>query len=135
LRNFLISAGAASSVLAAIAFVPTIAFGEETVTPLLKQAINGTAQMEANVAQIDISPGHATERHVHPGHVFIYVLEGSIEIDVDGEEPLKASAGQAIYELPDRPMVGRNASSSEGARIIVFQVGEAGKPLEVPQPQ
>jgi quercetin dioxygenase-like cupin family protein len=62
-------------------------------------------------------------------------LEGAIEIDVDGEDPLVVSAGEAIYETPNKPMVGRNASSTEGARFVVFQVGEAGKPLMVAQPE
>jgi quercetin dioxygenase-like cupin family protein len=109
------------------------ATADEKVTPLLKQALSDN--MEANVLDIAIGPGHETERHLHPGHVFVYVLEGAVELVVDGEEPVRISAGEVAYEEPNKPMVGRNASSTEGAHIIVFQVGEAGQPLEVPQPK
>lgn len=135
MRNLLISAGAATSVLAAIALVPTDALSDEKVTPLLKTELQGMAGMEANVVLFEVEPGFETERHIHPGHVFIYVMEGAIVIDAEGADLKTVSAGEAVYELPNNPMVGRNASSSEGARFVVFQVGETGKQLMVPQPQ
>jgi len=117
------------------ALVSTAALGDENVTPLLKQEIQGMENMEANIALFEVDPGFETERHIHPGHVFVYVLEGTIEIDAEGEDPVRVSAGEAAYELPNLPMVGRNTSSTEGARFVLFQVGEAGKPLMVDQPQ
>lgn len=120
--------------VAALMFMSTITLADEAATPLLKQELQGTGAMEANMALIEVSPGHQTERHMHPGHVFLYVLEGEVEIDVDGEPPLRLSAGEAGYELPNRPMVGKNLSSTNGARLIVFQIGEAGKPMQVPSP-
>jgi quercetin dioxygenase-like cupin family protein len=137
MRSFLISVGAATSVLAAIALVPTIAFSDEglKVTPVLKTELSGMDGKEANIALVDVAPGFKTERHIHPGHVFVYVLEGEIVIDIEGADPVTVSAGQAIHELPDMPMVGGNASSTDGARFIMFQVGESGKPLMVAQPQ
>jgi quercetin dioxygenase-like cupin family protein len=109
------------------------ALGDEVVTPLLKQAIQDG--MEVNILRLEAEPGFATERHLHPGHVFVYVLEGEVELLVDGEDPVRLSAGEAGYEEPDKPMVGRNASSTEGVSAIIFQVGEAGKPLQVAQPK
>lgn len=73
--------------------------------------------------------------HIHPGHVFVYVTEGAIEIAVEGEEPRTISAGEAVYELPDKPMIGRTAGTEEGAKFIVFQVGQSGEPLMVAQPR
>ena len=111
----------------------TAAFADEEVTPLLKQALSDN--MEANIVLIKADPGFETERHIHPGHVFIYVLEGAVELDVDGEDPVRVSAGEVVYEQPNKPMVGRNVSSTEDARFIVFQVGEAGKPMQIDQPK
>ncbi len=91
--------------------------------------------MEANIVLFEVEPGFETERHIHPGHVFVYVLEGTVEVDAEGQDPIQVSAGEAAYELPNLPMVGRNTSSTEGARFVVFQVGEAGKPLMVNQPK
>ncbi len=107
----------------------------ETVTPLLKQVLSGTNGLEANILHIEVGPGFQTERHIHPGHIFLYVLEGAIEITLDGEEPIRVSAGQTLYETPNKPMIGRNASATEGARFVVFHVGESGVPLTVAQPQ
>lgn len=111
------------------------ASADETVTPLLKQSLEGLDGMEANVAVIEVSPGHETERHTHPGHVFLYVLEGEIELDVEGLDPMRVKAGEAAYELPNVPMVGRNVSSQEGARLVLFQLGKENEELTVPAPE
>ena len=109
------------------------ALGDEIMTPLLKQTIQDG--MEVNILRLEAGPGFETERHLHPGHVFVYVLDGAVELLVDGEDAIKLSAGEAGYEQPNKPMVGRNASSTEGVSAIIFQVGEAGKPLQVAQPE
>jgi len=135
MRNRLITTMAALALISTSALVSTIALGDDKVTPVLKQELQGLEGMEANIVLFEVDPGFETERHIHPGHVFVYVLEGAVELDVEGKDPFRVSAGEAVYEEPDRPMVGRNASSTDGARFVVFQVGEAGKPLMVPQPQ
>lgn len=111
----------------------TTALSNEIMTPLLKQAIQDG--MEVNILRLEAEPGFETERHLHPGHVFVYVLEGTVELVVDDEETVQLSAGEAGYEQPNKPMIGRNASATEGVSAIIFQVGEAGKPLQVPQPK
>ena len=123
------------TVVAASALVSAAAFGDERTMPLLHTDLQGIEGMEANIAVVEVDPGFETERHIHPGHVFLYVIEGAIEIDVDGQERLRVSAGEAAHELPNQSMIGRNASSTEGARFVVFQVGPAGEPLEIPQPR
>lgn len=134
LRTFL-AACAASGLVAATALVPTSAAAQAETTQVLKTELQGEGNMEANIVRFDVQPGWETERHIHPGHVFVYVTEGAIEIDVEGQEPVTVSAGEAVYELPDRPMVGRTAAADQGAKFIVFQVGTTGEPLMVAQPQ
>ena len=135
MRNLLITAITASALISAAALVSTTALGGEKTTPVLKTNLQGMDGMEANIALVEVDPGFQTERHLHTGHVFIYVLDGTVEIDLDGEEPVRVSAGEAVYELPNKAMVGRNASSVEGARFVVFQIGPTGEPLMVAQPQ
>ncbi|HSF95778.1 MAG TPA: cupin domain-containing protein [Thermohalobaculum sp.] len=131
MSTVLLSAALVSAtVLASLA-----ARGDESTTPLLKTELQGFDGLEANMAVVDVGPGFVTERHLHPGHVFLYVLEGEIEINIDGQPPLRVAAGEAVHELPNQPMIGRNASSSEGARFVLFQVGKSGEPLTVPQPE
>lgn len=134
MRNpFTTTMAAAITLISASLLGSPAAFADEETTPLLKQALPD--DMEAHILLIEVGPGFETERHIHPGHVFIYVEEGAVELVVDGEEPVRVSAGEAVYEQPDKPMIGRNASSTEGARLVVFQVGEAGEPIQVPQPE
>jgi len=124
---------AAMTLISASALGSAVALADEETIPLLKQALPDN--MEANIVRLEVGPGFETERHLHPGHVFVYVLEGAIDLIVDGKEPVHVSAGEVAYEEPNQPMVGRNASSTDGARLIIFQVGEAGKPLQVDQPK
>ena len=133
MRNRLIGTMAAMTLISASALGSAAALADEETIPLLKQALPDN--MEANIVRLEVGPGFETERHLHPGHVFVYVLEGAIDLIVDGKEPVHVSAGEVAYEEPNQPMVGRNASSTEGARLIIFQVGEAGKPLQVDQPK
>lgn len=108
------------------------ASAETMTTPALKTMLEGMPDTEANVVTFDVDPGWKTDQHHHPGHLFVYVLEGTLRVDVDGQEPKEFSAGEAFYETPNVSMVGSNASADERAKFIVFQFGEAGKPIMVP---
>jgi quercetin dioxygenase-like cupin family protein len=125
----------ALAMLGAPALGVTHAWSQDAeTTPVLKTELVGVEGTEANIVRFDVEAGWETQRHIHPGHVFVYVTEGSIYVDVEGEEPRTVAAGNAFYELPDKPMVARTASADEGARFIVFQVGPSGEPLMVPHP-
>ena len=127
---------AAAAVLAAAAYTITPVMADEMqAKPLLKTALEGMAGTEAQIVRVEVPPGAATQRHLHRGHVFVYVEKGAIELALEGAEPQTVSAGEAIHEPPDTPMVGRNASSEEGATIVIFQVGPEGEPMTVPQPE
>ena len=79
----------------------------------------------------EVAPGWTIANHSHPGHIFVYMLQGSIKIEVEGEPVHVLSAGDVLHEIPGRNMVANNVSSTKGARFLVFQVGEIGKPLTV----
>lgn len=136
MRDLLISACAASSILAAAVLAPADAAAQEAATTaVLQTELAGETGTEANIVVFDVEPGWETQRHIHPGHVFVYVTKGTIDVDVEGEDLRTVSAGEAFYELPDKPMVARTASADEGAEFIVFQVGPTGEPIMVPQPE
>ena len=59
------------------------------------------------------------------------MLQGSIKIEVEGEPAHVIGPGDVLHEIPGRNMVANNVSSTKGARFLVFQVGEIGKPLTV----
>lgn len=104
---------------------------QETVTPLLKTNLAGIEGKEVNIVHVSVSPGFVTEKHFHPGQLFIYVVEGTITIEMEGLAPLKLGPGDIFEEPPGRAMVGKNLSSTHGAKFVVFQIGDKGKPLMV----
>jgi len=104
---------------------------EETVTPLLKTDLIGMKDKEVNILHIDVPPGFATVKHLHPGQLFIYVLEGAVTIEIDGNAPVKLGPGDVVEEPSNKWMVGKNLSSTHGARLVIFEIGSKDKPLQV----
>ena len=78
----------------------------------------------------DIPPGGATGRHTHPTPRFVYVLEGSVILEMDGKPPQTFRSGEAFAELPGMVHNFRNASASEPAKALGFQVAPKGTPLQ-----
>ncbi len=101
------------------------------VTKLLNAPLDGIAGQEANIVLFEVAPGWTIAKHSHPGHIFVYMLQGSIKIEVEGEPVHVLSVGDVLHEIPGPNMVANNVSSTKGARFLVFQVGEIGKPLTV----
>ena len=98
---------------------------------LLNMPLAGIDGKEANVVLFDVGPDWKIPNHFHPGHIFVYVLEGSIKIEVDGQPEQILAAGEVVYEIPNQNMVASNISSAEGAEILIFQAGDIGEPLTV----
>ncbi len=101
------------------------------VKSLLKTPLSGIAGKEANVVLFAVAPGWKIDNHFHPGHVFVYMIRGSIKIEVEGEPARVIGPGDVLHEIPNRNMVANNISSTKGAKFLVFQVGDSGKPLTV----
>jgi quercetin dioxygenase-like cupin family protein len=101
------------------------------VTKLLNAPLDGIAGQEANVVLFEVAPGWTIANHSHPGHIFVYMLQGSIKIEVEGQPAHVLAPGDVLHEIPGPNMVANNMSSTKGARFLVFQVGEIGKPLTV----
>ncbi len=127
----IVAACAAVGAVLGVAKTPAVA--ETMATPVLNTAIEGMPNTEANIVLFDVDPGWKTDHHIHPGQLFVYIMEGGLRLEVDGQEPAEYVAGEGFYELPNIGMVGGNLSATERAKFIVFQFGEAGKPLMVAQ--
>ena len=104
---------------------------EPVVESLSNMPLAGIAGKEANVIRFEVGPGWTIGNHSHPGHIFVYMLAGSLTIEVDGEPTRVIGPGDLLYELPDQTMRGSNVSSTHGATFLVFQVGDIGEPLTV----
>ena len=71
-------------------------------TPLVKTALAGMEGREANLLHLEFPPGWIGGKHFHSGHVFVYVLEGSMTVDVKGKALRTVGAGGVFHELPRR---------------------------------
>lgn len=88
---------------------------------------------EAVVLEVVYPPGVASASHRHNAHTFVYVLEGTVEMQVAGGELKKLTVGQTFYETPnDIHSVSRNASETEPAKILVFFIKMKDAPASVP---
>ena len=99
------------------------------VTRLLNTELVDLAGKEANVVLFSYPPGFVGPRHSHPGHVFVYVTEGTMIIDLEGKGPKMVERGGVFHEAPNTVMRAENASVSEPLRFVVFQLGDKGLPL------
>ncbi len=88
---------------------------------------------EAVVLEVVYPPGAASASHRHNAHTFVYVLEGTVEMQVAGGELKKLTVGQTFYETPnDIHSVSRNASETEPAKILVFFIKMKDAPASEP---
>lgn len=88
---------------------------------------------EVLMITVDYPPGAVDPVHRHDADSYVYVLEGSIVMQVQGGEEVTLTAGQTFYEGPDDiHTVGRNASQTRPARFLVVLVKEKGVPFFIP---
>ncbi len=94
---------------------------ESIATALFQTDLPDIEGREAVVLEVEYPPGVASASHRHNAHTFVYVLEGTVVMQVAGGEPQTLVAGQTFYESPDDVhTVSRNASDTEPAKILVF---------------
>ena len=106
---------------------------EAKVTPLFSKDLMDLPGKEGLMLMIEYPPGSSDPIHRHNAHGFIYVLEGSIVMQVRGGKEVTLTPGQTFYEGPeDVHVVGRNASQTKPAKFVVFFVKDKGAPVLVP---
>ena len=103
------------------------------VNPILTKDLTGLAGKEGTMLMVEYGPGGASDKHKHNAHTFVYVLEGSIVMQVEGGKEVTLGPGQTFYESPDDiHVVSKNASGSKPAKFLVFFVKEKGAPASTP---
>lgn len=99
------------------------------VTTLMSKPFADIEGKEGLVITVEYAPGASTPKHVHKAHVFVYMLEGSVNMQVEGGERVTLKPGDTFYELPtDVHLVSENASDTEPAKFLVFFVKDQGVP-------
>ena len=124
---------------AALATVLLCPFGgrlmaqEAKVTPLMTKELADIPGREALMVTVQYAPGQSSAVHRHNAHTFVYVLEGSVMMQVKGGAPVTLTPGQTFYEGPDDiHVVSRNASTTKPAKFLVLFVKMKGAPVSLP---
>jgi quercetin dioxygenase-like cupin family protein len=103
------------------------------VTPLITKDLTDVPGREVIMITVEKGPGGTDPIHRHNAQGFIYVLEGSIVMQVDGGKEVTLTPGQTFYESPsDIHVVGQNASNTKPVKFLVFLVKDKGAPVLVP---
>src|SRR5262249_24538300 len=103
------------------------------VTPLMLQELADIPEKEMLMISVDYPPGATDPVHRHDAHAFVYVLQGSIVMQVRGGKDVTLVPGQTFYEAPnDVHTVGRNASATEPAKFIVILLKKKGVDVVLP---
>ena len=107
---------------------------EAKVTELFSKELTDFPGKEGLMITVEYPPGSVDPIHRHNAHAFVYVLEGSIVMQVRGGKEVTLTPGQTFYEGPnDVHVVGRNASQTKPAKFVVFLVKEKGAPVFLPE--
>ena len=103
------------------------------VTTLLTKNLAGIPGKEGSMLTVEYAPGASSAIHRHNANTFVYVLEGSVVMQVRGGKEVTLGSGQTFYESPDDiHTVSKNASATKPAKFLVFFVKEKGAPGTVP---
>ena len=111
----------------------TLMAQEAKVTPLMSKDLPEFPGKEGLMISVEYPPGTTDPIHRHNAHAFLYVLEGSVVMQVKGGKEVTLTPGQTFYEGPnDVHVVGRNLSNTKPAKVVVFLVKDKGAPLLIP---
>jgi quercetin dioxygenase-like cupin family protein len=124
-------------VLAALVFIVLIAPSAHTqpqgivAKPLLRTTLSGDDTKEAVISAVEFAPGGATGRHTHPGDEYAVVLQGTLELRIEGQEPRRVNAGEAYHNA--RGVIHETRNVGDGpARVVNTLIFEKGKPMSQP---
>jgi len=111
----------------------TVMAQEARVTPLMSKDLTELPGKEVLMITVEYPPGSTDPIHRHNARAFVYVLEGSIVMQVKGGKEVTLTPGQTFYEGPDDiHVVGRNASTTKPAKFLVFFIKDKNAPVLVP---
>jgi len=106
---------------------------ESKVTSLMSKALADNPGKEVLMITVEHAPGGSNASHRHNAQAFVYVLEGSVVMQLKGGQQVTLTPGQTFYEGPDDVhVVDRNASSTQPAKFLVVLIKDKDAPAVVP---
>jgi quercetin dioxygenase-like cupin family protein len=92
----------------------------------------GLEGKQGALVAVEYAPGASDQKHFHSGHLFTYIVEGSVIWEVEGQAPITLNAGDTFYDRPKQVHNHRNASPTASAKFVAFFVEDKGQPRSVP---
>ena len=102
-----------------------------TRTEILRKPMSGLEGKEVVVFLADIPPGGVAGIHYHPGDEAIYMLQGSLRFEPDGEQPFELKAGEITFNPAKHVHKAKNMSATESAKVLNCMIAEKGQPMAV----
>jgi quercetin dioxygenase-like cupin family protein len=100
-------------------------------TELLTNDLAGIAGKRATVYRVEFAPGASFGKHRHPVDTFVYVLDGTLTLEQEGQGSRTLNAGEVVQEVPGGIYSGRNTGTSP-MTLLVISLGEKDQPFSVP---
>ena len=111
----------------------TVAAQQPEVVVLMSKDLTDIPGKEVSMLTVEYPPGGSDPVHRHYANAFVYVLEGSVVMQMKGGKEVTLTPGQTFYEgRDDVHVVGRNASTTKPAKMLVLLVKDKGAPILVP---
>jgi len=132
--TYLLSVALTSAILAGMASFQAFT-GEEYISKaraktLYKAPLEGVDGNEVIIKHFSAPPNFVGGKHMHPGPVFVYILEGEFTVETaKGTKTFRA--GELYPEEINAPMVARNPSGTDDMEVLVIQVGDMGQPMMI----
>jgi quercetin dioxygenase-like cupin family protein len=108
------------------------------IRQLMKQGLVpriGSSEEEVTIITVDYPPGGQSGAHAHSGPVFVYILEGEVESQIEGGSPKIYKKGETFFESPGKVhQLSRNVSKTRPAKLLAFLLTKQDQPLELPVP-
>lgn len=125
--------GTTISLLLLCLMTSTVAAQQPEVVVLMSKDLTDIPGKEVSMLTVEYPPGGSDPVHRHYANAFVYVLEGSVVMQVKGGKEVTLTPGQTFYEgRDDVHVVGRNASTTKPAKMLVLLVKDKGAPILVP---
>ncbi len=133
--KYLLSTALAAAMVVGMASFHSANAQQEYVSKATAQTLHqaplpGVEGKEVIIKHFSAPPEFVGGRHSHPGPVYVYVLEGEFTVKTEGGTKTY-KAGQLYPEALNRVMQGKNLSAADDLELLVFQVGDVGKPLMI----
>lgn len=101
-------------------------------TVIHRMDLAGLEGEQGALVAVEYAPGAGDQKHYHSGHLFTYIVEGSVIWEVEGQPPVTLNAGDAFYDPPKRVHNHRNASATQPAKFVAFFIETKGQKRTVP---